>query len=166
MRFHLVTLSLAMAFSVAAGAQTDNSQASPQQKPTLGPSPAPSLNGPRTAATTDPAKLLRIRTIYIETIDNGLSAELGESLAKSGRFRIVTKRDEADAVLRGSCLDSRRLRSLHSEIFLNDRRSGSSIWQDNIHQPFAPPALSKAVNETAKVILNHLTGSITQAQRR
>jgi hypothetical protein len=114
----------------------------------------------------DPAKLLRARTVFIEPIDNGLSDKLEESLAKWGHFRVVVNRNQADAVLRGSCMDSRRLKSLHSEIFLNDRRTGSSIWQDNVHQPFNPPVLSKAVSETARVIVVHLTDSVSRAQGR
>ena len=44
---------------------------------------------------------MRIRTLYIENIDNSLSEKLVESLGKWGRFRLVTKPKEADAILRG-----------------------------------------------------------------
>jgi len=137
-----------------------------QPAPTLGPSTAPSLGRARSSSTTDPRKLLAIRTVFIEAIDNGLSEKLAESLVRLGRFRVAAQRNEADAVLRGSCFDSHRLRAVHSEVFLNDRHSGSSIWQDNVRMPFNPPPLSKAVDATAAAILQHLSESILEAERR
>jgi hypothetical protein len=134
-----------------------------QQKPTLG--EAPSLGGPRTSTTTDSHKLLRVRTVFIETIDNSLNEKLGEALSKAGPFRVVAKRSEADAILRGTCFDSRRLKRLHSEVFLTDPRGGS-IWQDIIREPFNPPALDKAVTDSAAVIAAHLGESIREAQRK
>ena len=109
----------------------------PQNRPTLGPQPAPgdrtqpapSLNGPRSSTTNDPQKLLRLKKIYVERIDNLLSERLMEGLAKIGRFRIVADIKEADGVLRGTCFDSHRLKSLHSEVFISDRATGASIWR-------------------------------------
>jgi len=98
-----------------------------QQKPTLG--EAPSLGGPHTSTTTDIRKLLRVRSVYIEAIDNSLSDKLTEALSKAGPFRVVAKRNEADAILRGTCFDSRRLKSLHSEVFLTDPHGGP-IWSE------------------------------------
>ncbi len=53
-----------------------------ERKPTLGPAPEPSLSGPRTSATMDARKLMRVRTIYVERIDNSLSEKLADGLAK------------------------------------------------------------------------------------
>jgi len=136
-----------------------------QNRPTLGGEPGPSLNGPRTSTITDARKLLRVHTVFVETMDNGLSGKLAEDLSKSGPFRVVANRNEADAVLRGTCFDSRRLRHVHSEVFLADRH-GASIWQDIIRQPYNPPPLAKAVGDTALIVVSHLTDSIREAQRR
>lgn len=137
-----------------------------QPAPTLGPSTAPSLSGPRTSSTTDPRKLVAIRMVFIEVIDNALGEKLAEGLVRLGRVRVVAQRSEADAVLRGSCFDSHRLRVVHSEVFLNDRSTGASIWQDNVRVPFNPPPLVKAVDATAAAILHHLSESISEAERR
>ncbi len=134
------------------------------QKPTLGPPTEPSLGGPRTSTTTDRQKLTRIQSIYVERIDNMLSDRLVEGLSKIGRFRVVASRKEADAVLRGTCFDSRRLKSVHSEVFLADR-NGGSIWQDIVRLPFNPPLLQKAVDTTATTILEHLRESVREAER-
>lgn len=134
-----------------------------QQRPTLG--EAPSLGGPRTSTTTDSRKLLRVRTVYIEAIDNSLNEKLADALSKAGPFRVVAKRNEADAVLRGTCFDSRRLKRLHSEVFLTDPH-GASIWQDIIRGPFNPPPLDKAVTDSAAVIVAHLGESLREAQRK
>jgi len=134
-----------------------------QQKPTLG--EAPSLSGPRTSSTTDIRKLLRVRTVYIETIDNSLNEKLAEALSKTGPFQVVVKRNEADAILRGTCFDSRRLKKLHSEVFLTDPHGGS-IWSDIIREPFNPPPLDKAVMDSASVIVAHLGESLREAQRK
>ena len=138
----------------------------PQKKPTLGPPPAPSLGGPRSATTTDGRKLLRVRAIFVERMDNSLSDRLTEGLTKTGRFRVVADRKDADAVLRGTCFDSRRLKSVHSEVYLADRGSGASIWSDSVRRPFNPPPLEQAVNDSALDILAHLSESIKDAQRR
>jgi hypothetical protein len=134
-----------------------------QHKPTLG--EAPSLGGPHSSSTTDIRKLLRVRTVYIETIDNSLNARLTEALSKTGPFRVVAKRNEADAILRGTCFDSRRLKSLHSEVFLTDPHGGP-IWTDIIREPFNPPPLDKAVTDSASMIVTHLGESLREAQRK
>ncbi len=138
----------------------------PQPGLSLGPSPAPSLNGPRSSSTTDARKLVSVRAVYIEPIDNALSEKLADGLTHLGRFRVVAHRNEADAVLSGSCFDSHRLRVVHSEVFLNDRNSGASIWQDNLRVPYNPPPLAKAMDVTAATILQHLSDSVSEAERR
>jgi hypothetical protein len=135
------------------------------KRPTLGPALAPSLYGPRTSNTTDARKLLRVRRIYIERIDNALSERLVEGFAKTRRFRIVASRDEADAVLRGTCVSLRRMKTVHSEVYLNDM-TGGAIWQDNVRRPYNPPALEAAVSETASLIVTHLTESALEAEHR
>lgn len=160
----LVIMSMS-AWGQQAPQQEQEQQQQQEQRPTLGPAPAPSLRGPHTSTTTDPRKLRRIRTLYVESIDNSLSDRLIEKLAKMGRFRLVTKPTEADATLRGSCLESRRLKRVHSEIFISDR-AGASIWQDSVFRPYNPPALAKAVDETAQVVLDHLGESIQEAEAK
>jgi hypothetical protein len=125
-----------------------------ERRPTLGPSSEESLGGPSSALINDPARLARTRKIYIENIDNRLSEKLLDGLGKSGRFRIVAERNQADAILRGTCFDSRRLKSLHSEVYLND----------SVRVPYNPPALAKAVARTADEILKHLAASTVRAQ--
>jgi hypothetical protein len=138
----------------------------PEERPTLGPRNGPGgSSGPDSSTTTDVKKLLQIRTLYIESIDNSLSEKLIESIGRWGRFRLVTKVKEADATLRGSCLESRRLKRLHSEVYISDR-NGGSIWQDTIYRPFSPPALEKAVSDTATLVAEHLQQTIRQADRR
>ncbi len=137
-----------------------------QNRPTLGPPPPPSLNGPRSSTTTDAQKLSRMRKIFVQRIDNQLSDKLMEGLSKVGRFRIVIDEKEADAVMRGSCLDSRRLKSVHSEVFISERATGASIWQDSVRRSFNPPTLEKAVDETAAMILEHLNDSVNDAHRK
>jgi len=167
---------LTLLFSATGRAQSDQDQnqrptlgSSPQQdqdnqRPTLGPRNGPGLDsGPDLSTVTDVRKLMRIHTLYIESIDNALSDRLVEVLGKTGRFRLVTKPKEADATLRGSCLESRRLKHVHSEIFISDR-AGASVWQDTIVRPFNPPTLDKAVNETATLIAAHLEKTMRAAQ--
>ena len=139
-----------------------NSQGSPA--PTLG--PAPSLNGPLTANIMDARRLQEVKTVYIAMMEEGLSLKLANAFAKAaGPFRVVNKKQEADAILQGTCFDSPRLREVHSEVFLT-ARNGKAVWQDIIHQPYHPPALSKAVSETASQIVAQLKESIRQAARR
>jgi len=137
----------------------------PQKRPTLGPAPAPTLYGPRTSNTIDARKLLRVRKIYVERIDNSLGEKLAEGLAKTRRFHIVADRKEADAVMRGTCFDQRRLKVVRAEVYLNDL-SGASIWQDSVRRPFNPPPLEAAVGDTATLILSHLTESLTDAEHK
>ena len=134
------------------------------QRPTLGPPPTGREEGPHNAVTTDRRKLLRIRKIYVERIDNDLSDMLLEGLSKSGRFEIVVEREKAEGVIRGTCFDSRRLKMVHSEVFLSDRATGDSIWQDNVRQPYNPPPLKEAVVKTADTVLRDLASSLTEAR--
>ena len=69
---------------------------------------------------------MRVRTIFVERIDNLLSEKVSEGIAKQGKFRVVANRNEADAVVSGTCSDLRRLKNVHSEIYLNDRVSGAA----------------------------------------
>jgi hypothetical protein len=143
-------------------------KAKSQNRPTLGPEPggAPTLSGPHNSTTNDARRLLRVHTLYVERIDNNLSDKLISAFAKAGRFRVTDKRDEADAVLRGTCFDSRHLKVVHTEIFIADRLTGSPIWQDIIHQPYGPPPLREAVNATALAVLKHLAESVAEAERQ
>ena len=137
-----------------------------EQRPTLGPRNGPGeVAGPNSSSTTDLKKLMQIHTLYIENIDNSLSDKLVESIGKWGRFRLVTKVKEADATLRGSCLESRRLKRLHSEVYISDR-NGGSVWQDTIYRPFNPPALDKAVTDTATLVAEHLAQTLREGDRR
>jgi len=156
---------LAIAFLLVpmwAAQEAQKLQDEQEQKPTLGPKPGPSESGPRTATVNDYRKLMRIRSIYIERMDNALSEKLIVSLGKLGRFKIAAKPREADAIMTGSCLESRRLKRLHSEVFIADR-GGVSIWQDNISRPYNPPSLDQAVDETAQAVANHLDENIREA---
>jgi len=158
-----VLLVLALLLAQVLPAQDAQQQSGEQeQKPTLGPKPGPGESGPRTATVNDYRKLVRIRTLYIDRMDNDLSERLVASLGKLGRFKIATNAKEADAVVRGSCLESRRLKRLHTEVSITDR-GGASIWQDVIFRPYNPPSLVQAVNETAQMIAEHLGESINQA---
>jgi hypothetical protein len=105
---------------------------------------------------------MRIRSIYVERMDNALSEKLVQSFGKLGRFKIVSTAKEADAIVTGSCLESRRLKHLHSEVFIADR-GGGSIWQDNLYRPYNPPSLEQAVNETAQMVADHLGTSLSEA---
>lgn len=147
--------------------QQDQSQQQqpPQKRPTLGPAPAPTLYGPKTSNTIDARRLLRVRKIFVERIDNSLGEKIMEGLAKTRRFHIVAERKEADAVMRGTCFDQRRLKVVRAEVYLNDL-SGASIWQDSVRRPFNPPTLDAAVGETATLILGHLTESVNDAEHK
>jgi len=146
---------------------TSQGDAPPQtERPTLGPRTGPGPDaGPLTSTTTDVRRLLRIRTIYIESIDNSLSDKLVEALGKWGRFRLVTKVKDADATLRGSCLESRHLKHVHSEVYISDR-NGKSVWQDTVYRPYNPPALDQAVDDTARLVAAHLAQTVARAERQ
>lgn len=173
MKPRYLALAILLASGLAAWAQDQPqakapetpTQQKPAQKPTLGPAPAPSLYGPRTSSTTDARKLMRVRKIYVERIDNSLDEKLIEGLSKTRRFHIVANRREADAVLRGTCFDSRRLKAVRSEVYLNDT-GGASIWQDSVRRPYNPPPLEAAVRETATLILTHLSESLMEAEHK
>ena len=139
----------------------------PEERPTLGPRNGPAAldTGPLTSTTTDLRKLLRVRTLYIENIDNSLSDKLVATLGKLGRFRLVTKAKDADAIVRGSCLESRRLKRVHSEVFISDH-NGASVWQDTVYRPYNPPTLDQAVNDTATIVADHLERTIREALQR
>lgn len=133
-----------------------------QQPPTLGPS-QPSLEGPGHMRTTDPRMLVKMRKVYIEWIDNNLNEKLADDIAHVRWVKVVDKKDEADAVVRGSCFSLRRLKRLHAEVYINDRVTGKPIWQDVIRVPYNPPGLPKAVAQAASEILAHLNQSIHAA---
>jgi hypothetical protein len=138
----------------------------PEDRPTLRPRNGPGLDaGPDSSTTNDIRKLMRIHTLYIENIDNSLSEKLIEALGSWGRFRVVTKAKDADAKLGGTCLESRRLKHVHSEIYISDR-NGAPVWQDSIYRPFSPPALDQAVTDTAAMVKAHLQQSVREAERR
>jgi hypothetical protein len=172
-------VAICLVFSLSAWAQEGQTQEPPQeeqppqkqappeqQRPTLGPAPAPTLEAsPRTATTNDFRKLLRIRSLYVERIDNSLSEKLVLTLGKLGRFRLVDKAKDADGTVRGSCLESRRLKRVHSEIFISDR-DGASVWQDSVYRPFNPPSLDRAVSDTATLVAEHLQESVREAERK
>ena len=99
-------------------------------------------------------------------VDNSLGDKLTEGLSRTGRFKIVVDRKDADAVLSGTCFDSHRLKSVHSEVFLQDRRTGASIWQDVVRRHYNPPPLVKAIDDSATMILAHLGQSMQEAERR
>ena len=156
-------LALALSLAPLLKAQEAQPQGGDQeQKPTLGPKPGPSESGPRTATVNDSRKLVRIRTLFVERMDNDLNESLVASLGKLGRFKMASNAKEADAIVRGSCLESRRLKRLHTEVSITDR-GGGSIWQDIILRPYNPPSLAQAVNDTAQAIAEHLGESINQA---
>ncbi len=174
MKYAARLLAIFLLASLARGAQAGQNappppQEQPQQPeehPTLGPRNGPGeVTGPNTSTTTDVRKLMRIRTLYIESIDNSLSDRLMDVLGKWGRFRLVAKPRDADATLRGSCLESRRLKHVHSEVYISDR-NGASIWQDSIYRPFNPPALDQAVSDTATLVQTHLKEAIMEGERR
>ena len=166
MRRIVVLLALALSLAPLLIAQDAQESQPPggdqEQKPTLGPKPGPGESGPRTATVTDYRKLVRIRTLYVERMDNDLNGSLVATLGKLGRFKMASNAKEADAIVRGSCLESRRLKRLHTEVSITDR-GGGSIWQDIVLRPFNPPSLNQAVNDTAQAIAEHLGESINQA---
>ena len=151
--------------STPPSSQQDPSKKPAPQRPTLGPAPPPSLGGgPKTSSTTDPRRLVRVKKIYVERMDNNLHERLIAALTNTKRFQLVGDYKNADAVLRGTCLDMRRLKTLRSEVYLNEVH-GASIWQDNVRRPIYPPAVKAAVAETAELIAAHLTASLVEAER-
>lgn len=104
-----------------------------------------------------------MKRIYIQRIDNNLNVKLADDLAHASWLKVVDKRDKADAIVRGTCFTLQRLKRLHAEVYITDRVSGRSIWQDVIRVPYNPPALSKAVDTAAAEVLAHLSESIRLA---
>ena len=139
---------------------------SDQKPPTLGgDGEAPSLAGPHSANTNDAGRLVRIHSIFIDSMDNGLAEKLIDEIGAHGPFRVAASRQDADAVLRGTCFDSTRLKTVHSEVFLTSR-GGESIWQDVVRQPYKPPPLARAVGTTAEVIAADLAASVREAHAK
>lgn len=136
-----------------------------QQAPTLGPS-GPSLAEPGNPRTTNPGMLLKMRKVYVEQIDHNLNERLEEDMAHLSWLKVVDKEDDADAIIRGTCFDLPRLKRMHAEIYITDRVSGKSIWQDAVRVAYGPPELSKAVDQAATEILDHLNASVRTASRR
>ncbi|HLI30886.1 MAG TPA: hypothetical protein VKV79_07305 [Terriglobia bacterium] len=168
------SLSFFLFMLVLSGAATAGQQTTNQQRPTLGNSPetnrptlgeAPSLQGPGSSRIMDPRALGAVRKVYVETMDNFLSAKLIKDFASEGPFRVVTDRGQADAILDGSCFDLPHLKDVHSEVYLTGK-NGKAIWQDIIHEPYEPPSLAVAVNKTANLIVTHLRESILKTERR
>jgi hypothetical protein len=165
------------------GQESPDQQAPPGQqpggqqpnRPTLGPPPGqpnhptlgagPSLAGPHAPNTNDAGRLMHVHTIFIEQMDNGLAEKLVEQIGGKGMFRIVADRRTADAILHGTCFDSTRLKVVHSEVFLSSR-TGDSIWQDIVRQPYKPPPLAEAVATTAQSIAEDLAESVREARRK
>jgi hypothetical protein len=175
--FNLVSLLVFFALCSAALAQQPDqpsgapkpptlNKPSDQKPPTLGGSgeEAP-LAGPHAANTNDPGRLLHVHAVYIDSMDNGLAEKLIEEIGSHGPFKVAANKQDADAVLRGTCFDSTRLKTVHSEVFLTSR-SGESIWQDVIRQPYRPPPLARAVATTAEVIAADLAASIREAKSK
>jgi hypothetical protein len=134
------------------------------KRPTLGSSSVPTLGGPRTASITDARRLVRVKKVYVERMENGLHEKLIAALTRVKRVSLVGDYVEADAVLRGTCIDMRRLKTLKTDVFLNEVR-GASIWQDNVKRPIHPPTIEAAATETAEIIATHLSESIIEAER-
>lgn len=135
-----------------------------QQAPTLGPSNPSQKQRPR-VTTIDRRRLMKISAIYINRIDNNLSGKLTTALAKLSWAQIVDQPDKADAVVQGTCFDSRRLKELHSEVYINDRATGASIWQDVVRVRVYPPVLDKAVAETATRVVDDLRDSLESTEQ-
>jgi hypothetical protein len=136
-----------------------------QQAPTLGPS-RPSLEGPSSTRTANPRMLLKMRKVYIERIDNNLNEQLEDDLAHVSWLKVVKSEEDADAIVRGTCFDLRRLKRLHAEVYITDRVTGKSIWQDAIRVSYTSPDLTKAVDQAATEIVAHLNESVRTASKR
>jgi hypothetical protein len=169
---HLTFLSaVVLMLSLGMYGQQSSSQ---QQRPTLGPEPAPnrpslgeapSLMGPMNAKILDPVKLRMVHKVFIGLMDNSLNLKLIQALSSTGRFDVVTDRHAADAILQGSCFNSPHLKDVHSELFMTGQ-NGKPIWQDIIHIPYKPPPLRTAVLETAAKATADLRASIDAVERR
>lgn len=136
-----------------------------QQRPTLGPS-QPSLRGPTSSRTANARMLMKMRKVYIERIDHNLNEKLADDISHVSWLKVVKSENEADAIVRGTCFDLRRLKRLHAEVYISDRVTGKSIWQDVVRVPYNPADLSKAVDQAASDILEHLNESMRAAAKR
>jgi hypothetical protein len=136
-----------------------------EQRPTLRRGHG-SLGGPNTSSTINRRALLRVHSIFIEPMENRLGYKLAGDMAKLSGIRLAEDKSSADAVLSGTCLDSSRLKLLHSEVFLSDRVTGAAIWQDVVRLPLYPPPLPKALDQTAERITRDLAESFRQAESR
>lgn len=135
-----------------------------QQAPTLGPS-QPSLRGPTSSRTANPRRLMKMRRVYIQRMDHNLNEKLADDIAHVSWLKVVDKPEKADAIVRGTCFSLRRLKRLHAEVYISDRVSGKSIWQDVIRVPYDSAAPQKAVDRAASEILEHLSQSIHAAAK-
>lgn len=131
----------------------------------LGQEGRPSLQG-RVASITDPGRLKNVKSIYVARIENNLHEKLTEALTRWGHFKLVGDQGAADAILQGTCFESRRLKTVHSEVYLRDARSGNPIWQDNVRRPYNPPTLAKALEDSAGVMVNHLRDDFMRSMRQ
>jgi len=109
---------------------------------------------------------MKMRAVYIQRIDHDLSGKLADDLAHVSWLRVVKDREKADAIVRGTCFTLKNLKRLHTEVYINDRITGKSIWQDVVRVPYSPPSLPKAVNHAATEVLADLNHSIRAAAGR
>lgn len=121
------------------------------------------MRGPHAANTSDPRRLLRVKTVYIEDMDNKLNDSLAAGMAGQQPFRVVSDRRQADALLHGSCLDSARKKLVDSEVYLTGLH-GEPIWMDIVRRPYKPPPLAQAVAESATAIVEDLKESVQEAR--
>ena len=135
-----------------------------QQAPTLD-SSRPSLETPSNLRTADRRMLVKIRKVYIARIDHNLDEKLADDLAHVSGLKVVKNEDDADAIVRGTCFDLRRLKRLDAEVYISDRITGKAIWQDVIRVSSDPTDLAKAVDQAASEITAHLNESIRRAAR-
>lgn len=137
-----------------------------QKAPTLGSPTGPSLRGPGSFRTANPRLLTKMHTVYIQRIDHDMSGKLADDLAHVSWLKVVKDKNKADAIVRGTCFTLKNLKRLHTEIYINDRITGKSIWQDVVRVPYNPPSLPKAVNHAATEVLAHLNESVHAAAGR
>ncbi len=156
---------IAVLSAALGGTASAQPQQQPEQPPTLRRGKGPAA-GPNTSSIVNARALMHVHTIFIEPMENRLGIKLAGDLAKWGRFRLAVDRRQADAILSGTCLDSSRLRLLHSEVFLSNRVTGAAIWQDIVRLPLYPPPLPKALDATAAKITRDLASSYRRAESK
>ena len=125
----------------------------------------PSLTGKSSNLLVSPARLQRIRTLYIAPMDNHLHLRLAEQFSSWKRFRLVATEKQADAVIKGTCFAARRLKMVKSEIYIREGRSGTPVWQDNVRLAYNPPSLNQVVGQMAVLLVDHLRHTM-QTKRR